>query len=327
MRIGIVGAGMAGLACAEELSRQNCAVQLFDKGRGPGGRMSTRRIATSAGDAFFDHGAPAFTAQAPAFRSRLDAWLAAGLAAAWPAAGDAAFVGVPSMAAPIRQMAAGQSVRFATRVAQIEESNTGWRLVLEQADAVDVDFAVIATPAEQASVLLEKIAPEFAAKAAAVRSSPCWTTMLAFAERLSPHDDLLRGNAGDAIGLAVRNNAKPGRTGPEAWVLQAGSDWSRTHLEADPESIADALTAAFAARIGAALPPPVARAAHRWRYANPVAAGPGILFDGSRKLGVCGDWLAGPGVEAAWLSGTELAARMTDRSRVSNRWTGTGTTV
>lgn len=310
MRIGIVGAGMAGLACAETLSRQNYPVQLFDKGRGPGGRMSTRRIATSAGDASFDHGAPAFAASAPAFRQRLDAWIAAGLAAAWPAAGPNAYVGVPTMGAPIRQMAAGQSVRFATRVMKIEATEPGWRLVLDQGDAVEADVVVVATPAEQASELLAPVAPAFAAAAAAVRSVACWTLMLAFAEKLPTDADWLQGGTGDAIGLAARNNAKPGRAGPEAWVVQAAPDWSRTHLEADSEWIAEALTAAFAARIGIALPPPLARTAHRWRYANPAAGGPGIMFDASRKLGVCGDWLVGPGVEAAWLSGTSLAARI-----------------
>jgi predicted NAD/FAD-dependent oxidoreductase len=34
------------------------------------------------------------------------------------------------------------------------------------------------------------------------------------------------------------------------------------------------------------------------------------LFDAPSRLGVCGDWLVGPGVEAAWLSGTALAARI-----------------
>ncbi len=310
MRIGIVGAGMAGLACAEKLSRQNYAVQLFDKGRGAGGRMSTRRISTSAGEASFDHGAPAFTASDPAFRQRIDAWIAAGLAAAWPAAGPASYVGVPTMGAPIRQMAAAQPVRFAQRVLRIDATDLGWRFVLDQGEAIGVDLAVIATPAEQASALLEPIAPVFAAQAAAVRSIACWTVMLAFAEKLAADTDWLQGGPGDAIGLAVRNNAKPGRTGPDAWVLQASAEWSRAHLEADPDWIADALTVAFAMRIAAALPSPIARAAHRWRYANPVAAGPGIMFDAARKLGVCGDWLLGPGVEAAWLSGNSLGARI-----------------
>lgn len=61
MRIGIVGAGMAGLACAEGLAGLGHEVVLFDKGRGPGGRMSTRRLPTSAGEAHFDYGAQYFT--------------------------------------------------------------------------------------------------------------------------------------------------------------------------------------------------------------------------------------------------------------------------
>jgi len=84
MRIGIVGAGMAGLACAEELTRHGHAVLLFDKGRGPGGRMSTRRIQTSAGEAYFDHGAQYFTVRDDAFRRQVAGWASEGVAAAWP---------------------------------------------------------------------------------------------------------------------------------------------------------------------------------------------------------------------------------------------------
>jgi predicted NAD/FAD-dependent oxidoreductase len=57
VRIGIVGAGIAGLACAQGLVRHGHDVVLFDKGRGPGGRMSTRRMETPRGLAHIDHGA------------------------------------------------------------------------------------------------------------------------------------------------------------------------------------------------------------------------------------------------------------------------------
>ncbi len=43
MRIGTIGAGMAGLSCTQALCHQGYDVVMFDKGRGPGGRMSTRR--------------------------------------------------------------------------------------------------------------------------------------------------------------------------------------------------------------------------------------------------------------------------------------------
>ncbi|MEO9491375.1 MAG: FAD-dependent oxidoreductase, partial [Marinomonas sp.] len=41
--IAVVGAGMAGLTCANELAKAGFAPVLFDKGRGPGGRMAARR--------------------------------------------------------------------------------------------------------------------------------------------------------------------------------------------------------------------------------------------------------------------------------------------
>jgi predicted NAD/FAD-dependent oxidoreductase len=67
MRFGIVGAGMAGLACAEGLASEGHEGVLLDKGHGPHGRMSTRRMQTSAGEAHFDYGAQYFTVRDEAF--------------------------------------------------------------------------------------------------------------------------------------------------------------------------------------------------------------------------------------------------------------------
>ena len=209
MRIGIVGAGMAGLACAEGLTRREHDVVLFDKGRGPGGRMSTRRIATSAGEAFFDHGAQYFSVRDAAFGQRVEAWISQGVAAPWPSAGSDAFVGVPAMNSAVRQMAVGLSVHRTALVTRIESLGRGWRLILDQGEAVEVDIAVVATPAEQASALLASIAPRLAARARATPSAPCWTAMLAFPEPVAVAQNCWRGVG--AIGWAARNNSKPGR--------------------------------------------------------------------------------------------------------------------
>ena len=61
MQFAIIGAGMAGIACADALQAAGHAVAVFDKGRGPGGRMSTRRMETPLGTVAFDHGAQYFT--------------------------------------------------------------------------------------------------------------------------------------------------------------------------------------------------------------------------------------------------------------------------
>jgi predicted NAD/FAD-dependent oxidoreductase len=310
MRIGIVGAGIAGLAFAEALSTHGHDVVLLDKGRGPGGRMSTRRLPTPAGEACFDHGAQYFTVRDAGFRRRVDAWISCGVVAPWLSAGSDAYVGVPAMSAPVREMAKGQSVRWATLVTRIERSGHRWCLFLEQGEVVDVDIAVVATPAEQASALLTSVAPDLAGRAHSAPSAPCWTVMLAFAEALPTDLDCLLGSEADTLGWAARNGSKPDRTGPEAWVLQAGPNWSRHYLEADADWVADALSAALSQRLGAVLPSPIGRSTHRWRYARSASEGSGVLWDADRRLGLCGDWLIGPRVEAAWISGTRLAERI-----------------
>ena len=307
MRIGIVGAGMAGLACAEGLANRGHDVVLFDKGRGPGGRMSTRRLATAAGEACFDHGAQYFTARDDAFRRRVDDWIIEGVVAPWPSAGSEAYVGVPTMNAPLRAMAAGQRVLWTTCVQRLDEipGGHGVQLVLDRGDAVALDMVLVATPAEQAAALLASFAPALAARAGAVPSEPCWTLLLAFSQALPVAVNCWRG--GDVIGWAARNGSKPGRPGPESWVVQAGPDWSRTHLEADPEWVAAALTRELATLLGSVLPPALAHCSHRWRFARCGVDGSGAIWDRERRVGVCGDWLIGPRVEAAWLSGTALA--------------------
>jgi predicted NAD/FAD-dependent oxidoreductase len=112
-RVAIIGAGLAGLACATRLGEDGVAVSLFDKARGPGGRMSVRRIETPSGEAPFDHGAQYFTVRGASFRDQVTRWAADGVAAPWPAAGPEAWVGVPGMNAPVRALAAGRDVRIA----------------------------------------------------------------------------------------------------------------------------------------------------------------------------------------------------------------------
>lgn len=320
-RTAIVGAGIAGLSCATRLAAAGHEVCVFDKGRGPGGRMSTRRMPLADGEASFDHGAQYFTAHDPGFVAQVAAWEADGVVARWPAAGDNAWVGTPGMNAPVRALAAPLDVRWSTRVDALADGADGsgargrWRLDGEALDASGHDRVVVAVPAEQVSALLRAHAPAFAGRADATASQPCWTVMAAFDAPLPIPDDTLRGGDDDIIGWAARDSAKPGRAAGERWVLQATPAWSQAHLEDDATTVVAALLAALAARRATALPAPSLAVAHRWRYARSGGgsaeggrfAGAGALWDPAAGIGCCGDWLLGPRVEAAWLSGLALA--------------------
>jgi len=317
--VAVVGAGLAGLAAARRLAAAGCAVRVFDKARGPGGRMATRREAGLA----FDHGAQYFTARAPAFREAVAGWRRRGLAGVWPVtiarlpgngphapARTEPLVGVPGMSALCRALAEPLATEYGATVAAVTRTDGAWTLTGADGRALGrCDRVVIGTPPAQAAPLLAG-APGLARRAASVVMRSCWAVMLAFAERLELPWDAAFVNE-PPLSWIARNAAKPGRPAGETWVLHASPSWSEANLESDGEAVAATLLGAFFATTGARPVAPTRRIAHRWRYARaarPLAAG--HLLDPERGIGACGDWCRGDRVEDAFLSGSSLAEAM-----------------
>ncbi|WP_084580827.1 NAD(P)/FAD-dependent oxidoreductase [Sphingomonas azotifigens] len=304
MEVVILGAGIAGLACADQLQAAGHRVTLFDKGRGPGGRMSTRRVELDGQQLQFDHGAQYFTVRDDRFRRQVQDWHAQGVASPWHEAGPDAWVGTPAMNAPVRHMASAHRVHFGHHVVGLTRSAQGWHVRLQEQQHGPFDAAIIALPAEQAAAILGTHDLMMAADAMAARSQPCWTAMIAFEGRLPIAADSIRQHG--IIGWAARDGAKPGRHDGETWVVQGHGSWSTAHLEDAPDTVAQALLAALLAHAEGPVPALRYLAAHRWRFAMTPGVDKGALWNGNLRLGACGDWLNGPRVELAWLSGHRL---------------------
>lgn len=147
----------------------------------------------------------------------------------------------------------------------------------------------------------------------AARSQPCWTAMIVFDAPLAIPVNNLRESG--IIAWAARNGAKPSRKGPEAWVVQGSGSWSAAHLEDSSDSVAQSLLEALAAHNdGVSLPSMLSLEAHRWRFAMTRGTDDIALWNESLRLGACGDWLYGPRVELAWLSGHNLGGLIKDSS-------------
>ncbi len=317
LTVAVVGGGLAGLTAATELATRGYTVTVFDKGRGPGGRMARRRANTY----HFDHGAQYFTVRDPRFRARVAAWEAEGIVAPWPLRlgvvengvvsakdnSEPRYVGTPGMNALSKHLADALGVRFGVRIETLARHADGWHLTTTTGDALGpYDIAIVNTPPAQAVPLLA-VAPILVEQAASVVMDPCWATMLAFETPLPVAYDGLFINGGP-LGWAERNSSKPGRPNGETWVLHGSPDWSRTHLEWEQADIAPLLTAAFFEALSMEAVAPIFQQAHRWRFSiaqNPL--GVGALWDADRRIGVCGDWCAKSRVEGAFVSGMALA--------------------
>jgi renalase len=304
-RIAIVGAGMAGLACARALADAGLQPTVFDKGRGIGGRLATRR---APGGLQFDHGAQYVTAKDAGFAALLDAMQHAGVAAPWAdGSGRTRLVGVPGMSALAKHLGQGLDIRQNAELfaLQPDPDSGGWLLRIGAED-YRFDQVVLTPPAPQTLRLLGA-AHEFAAPLSAVTLAPCLTLMAAFAADMQP-PFVSRGNENDPLAWIALDSTKPGRDGAFCWVAQASPEWSMAHLERDMAELAALMLPLLCAQLGADPAQVRHSAAHRWRYAKVTAPlGAPFLRDKTGTLHAGGDWCLGARVEAAWTSGDAIA--------------------
>ncbi|MBP7991038.1 MAG: FAD-dependent oxidoreductase, partial [Rhodocyclaceae bacterium] len=261
------------------------------------------------------------------FAAEVGRWMQAGVAALWSPrisvfgdadahhaeAGLLRYVGCPGMTAPARFLAENLSVQTRATVSALKpvERGAGWQaMTLEQGLLETVfDNVLLAVPAPQAVPLLSAHHPLLADIAAHTTMRGSWAMMLQFNEPLAVSFDAGFVNT-DPLRWVCRNSSKPGRTGTDTWLLHAAALWSEAHIEDDANDVAEQLLKAFV-DIGGAVP--ASWTIHRWRYADMLAPlATGSLWDPSTRIGLCGDWLYGGKVEGAWLSGKDLAARVSN---------------
>ncbi len=336
MTVAVIGAGMAGAAAANTLAMAGCQVEVFDKGRGVGGRMSSKR---SAGG-YLDLGAQYFTARSELFAQQVSQWLAAGLLSQWPnscyrfehaklsASIDQTvrYIGSPSMQAPVKALLASIPTRLSCRISRIHyiENNlaaaaSGWYLYDEHNTCFGPYRALVLTlpPVQLQGLLATACQPDAPAQAAlhSILAQlqpqallPCWAVNLQLAQPLQTLADAVFVKEGNISWLA-RQNSKPGRAKQhENWLVHFSPQCSALHLSAAPVQ----LIALAKAELELIFDQPLQVAdglTHRWLYAqiNPAVSQQTLRYDRGLKLAIAGDWLLGGRVENAFLSGVAAA--------------------
>ena len=304
----IIGAGMAGIAAARALNRNGHKLALFDKSRGIGGRLATRRSDTWR----FDHGCPHFLAKDDRFQGFLDDLKRADILSDWQAGGR---IGQPGMSAAARAALGSLPVTGQAEITDIAQTPDGWRLSDRNGpiDAVDngaYGAVILALPSPQIIPILARAGITVAALQKVIYA-PCWTLMLGFESPLGL-SAAVQHIADGPLEKIIDEGSKPDRAA--SVVVHASAAWSRQNLERDKADIADHMLQLFQAATGITTPP-VFISAHRWRYANvEKSTAQPFIWDPARRLGLAGDWANGGkidiGVEAAFLSGHDLATAM-----------------
>jgi renalase len=316
--VAVVGAGIAGAACARVLRGAGVDVTVLDRGRVPGGRLASRTLAGRR----VDLGASYLTARAPGFVAVVDDWLARGLARLWT---DAFHVATPDglgevKAGPLRYGAAGGlrslvvdlltglDVRQESPVTSVVAGGDGRPAV----DGQPYDAVVLALPDPQALPLLDASLPD---ERSAVEGR-AWEPVLALAagwdERTwdAGFDGCFVTGDGTPLSWVADDGRRRGDGAP-VLVAHSTGPYAAAHL-ADPDAAGPGLLGATRRVLGVEEEPAWTRV-QRWTYARPVAPRDEPFHLGPARVGLCGDGWGSPRVETAWLSGTSLGAALVDQ--------------
>ena len=293
--VSIVGAGIAGAACAVALRAGGLTVEVLDRGRAPGGRMASPELRGRR----VDLGAGYFTARDDGFVNVVGRWRATGLAREWTdtfsaidAAGD-----ITTSTGPMR-WGTPNGLRSLVRELLDGVSVTG----VDVGDLPEGDV-VVAMPDPQAGRLLTVPDPVDYEPVIAVASGFDDLSALPFADAIfvNDHPDL---------SFVAHDGARRGDGAP-VLVAHTTAALAARHLD-DPARAIPAVTAALSALFDA--PAPTWTHAHRWTFAKPSGrhdATHALERRDGRLVGFAGDqWCpeGSPRVESAWRSGTDLAA-------------------
>lgn len=318
--LAIIGAGIAGITLARQL-QDIAEVRVFEKSRGFGGRMATRRTGLYR----FDHGAQFFTARSKQFQSLINGYVANSQIAAWQPRVltldtkkkpfkrewfEPHYVAVPGMNNLCKVLAQELNVILETRVANIEADEKGWLLKDSDGERLgQFDWVISSSPAPQA----DEILPEcFAYKSelSDVAFSPCFSLMLGFksSPKLNFDAAVVRNSV---LGWIALNSNKQGRPPFFSLVVHSDNEWAQEQLECDLDAVRHNMLAALDELLGGQLPPPDHIAIHRWKNAKTEKSlEEDFLLDESNGLAACGDWCGGNRVEDAYLSALKLGKHL-----------------
>ncbi len=321
-KIAVIGAGLSGLSAAH-LLKDHAEIILFEKARGVGGRMSTRR----AGPYFFDHGAQYFTARTKPFQDFIQPLIDQSIIERWNARyfkfdgshilerrnwsdEEPRYVGVPGMNKVAKYLAEGLNVYINTRIVSIEHDGK-WQLSDDKGENYyGFDWVICTSPSPQAGELL----PEFFKYHRNIKDidmRACFSLMLGFEQNLSLQFDAADVTNADVSWIAV-NSHKPQRADRYTLMVHSSEQYAEAHIDDDREKVMQHLISEASHIIQYDVSSANHKTAHGWRYANNAKKDENspIFLDYEHKLAACGDWCLGGRVEGAFTSAYTLIFKM-----------------
>jgi len=339
--VAIIGAGLAGLTCGQQLQQAGYSVVVVEKSRGVGGRVATRRLQNT----YADHGVRYLELQGTLSQQLIEVLDKRGIVQSWTdtiyelksaeaesghtlhphPAKRTRYLAPAGMTAVAKFLASGLDIWLGQRVQAIASTpEQSWFLTLESGETLTAGAVVVAIPAPQALMLLEpldqtSLSAEFLDSLRSVDFTPCLSVMAGYSTVEANHELPLPTwkactlpNDSDLAWIGLDSSKRLDAQIP-VFVLQSTAEFAQHYLDAEEfKPVGQYLLSRAAQLLMPWLDRPDWFQVHRWRYAFPSRALDRDCLDAAipSPLVCCGDWCGGNLIESALNSGLAAASQI-----------------
>ncbi len=312
----VIGSGISGATIANLLNKK-FQVNLYDKGRGPGGRASFKRVKGQIG---FDHGTQYFSPKTIEFKKFTNRLIKIKILKKW--SGNHIFLNSKKKENKKHIKIIGKKGNndickfllkkvkcfYQSEVKKIYYKNKLWFLLFTDGKIRTYKGVILTCPFPQLKKLSEKfISNRFIKRK--LKMDANITVMIAIKKnKKSPSsflfDDPVLGWAGN------ENTKKRFKSKYDLWTLQSTFKWANKNIDKNKKNLkknSKILIDKFFKLTKIKKTKVIYSINHGWKYSsNSKPLKIRSYWDPQKKIGVCADWFIGPRLESGWISAHDL---------------------
>jgi len=312
----VIGSGISGATIANLLNKKY-QISLYDKGRGPGGRASFKRIKGKIG---FDHGTQYISPKTNKFKNFTNKLIKKKILKKWK--GKHIFLNLEKKENKKHIKIIGQhgnndickyllknvNYNYQKELKRIYYKDKLWFLIFSDGKVKSFRSIVLTCPFPQLSKLSKNfINNSFIKKK--LKMDANITVMIAIKKtKGSPSsflfDDPVLGWAGN------ENTKKRFKSKYDLWTLQSTFKWANKNINTNKKNLkknSKILIDKFFKLTKIKKTKIIYSINHGWKYSsNSKSLKIKSFWDPSKRIGVCADWFIGPRLESGWLSAHDL---------------------
>ena len=312
----VIGSGISGATIANLLNKK-FQVNLYDKGRGPGGRASFKRIKGQIG---FDHGTQYFSPKTIEFKKFANRLIKIKILKKW--SGNHIFLNSKKKENKKHIKIIGKKGNndickfllkkvkcfYQSEVKKIYYKNKLWFLLFTDGKIRTYKGIILTCPFPQLKKLSKKFINNTLIKKK-LKMDANITVMIAIKKnKKSPSsflfDDPVLGWAGN------ENTKKRFKSKYDLWTLQSTFKWANKNIDKNKKNLkknSKILIDKFFKLTKIKKTKVIYSINHGWKYSsNSKPLKIRSYWDPQKKIGVCADWFIGPRLESGWISAHDL---------------------